>query len=207
MRDRNASDVASSLGEGSVPLKVSFELSDADLRHFRLVAKQARTSARKQSEKKTIARARSLLEDIKSASVPDFIRERLLNLDKFITMLEDPDWALTGANRERIISALAYFNEPVDLIPDSVPGIGYLDDAIMVQLVVDDLRPDLDAYDDFCAFRGKLDRGGKTVNRREDAQASLDVRRKALHARMRRRRMRRRGRGEHASQTKPFSLW
>ena len=74
-------------------------------------------------------------------------------------------------------------------------------------IAVDDLRPDLDAYDDFCAFRGKLDRGGKTVNRREDAQASLDVRRKALHARMRRRRMRRRGRGERASQTKPFSLW
>ena len=76
-----------------MPLKVTFELSDADLRHFRSVAKQARSTGKKQSEKKTIARARSLLEDIKRASVPDFIRERLLNVENFITMLEDPDCA------------------------------------------------------------------------------------------------------------------
>ena len=190
-----------------MPLKVTFELSDADLRHFRAVAREAQNAAKKQPEKKTIAGARALLEDIKHASIPSFIRERLLNVEKFITMLEDADWALTGPHRERILSALAYFNEPVDLIPDSVPGIGYLDDAIMVQLVVDDLRPDIDAYDDFCAFRRKLDRGRKPAANGGEGQAGLEARRKQLHARMRRRRMRRRGRRGGTSQMRSFSLW
>jgi hypothetical protein len=54
-----------------------------------------------------------------------------------------------------------YFAEPVDLIPDQVPGVGFLDDAIMVELVVQEIRPELDAYADFCRYRessgGRLD--------------------------------------------------
>lgn len=190
-----------------MPLKVTFELSDADLRHFRKVAKSARSSAKRQSEKKTIARARTLLDDVKTASVPDFIRDRLMNLDTFISMLDDKDWALTGANRERIVNALAYFNEPIDLIPDSVPGIGFLDDAIMVQLVVDELQPDIDAYHDFCDFRRKLAGGRARAAGASGDNASLADRRKQLHARMRRRRVRRRSRGRGGSQMQPFSLW
>ena len=53
--------------EGTVPLKVTFELSDADLRHFRKVAKQARASAKQRSERKTIESARKLLEDVSRA--------------------------------------------------------------------------------------------------------------------------------------------
>lgn len=191
-----------------MPLKVTFELSDADLRHFRKVARTARANAKRVSEKTVIASARTLLDDVRSASVPEFIRERLLCLNKFIAMLEDEDWALTGTNRERIVSALTYFNEPIDLIPDSVPGIGFLDDAIMVQLVVDDLKPDIDAYDDFCEFRSKLDRGRRSPERPAETQASLEARRKQLHGRMKRRRLRRgASRAGRRSQMKPFSLW
>jgi len=190
-----------------VPLKVTFELSDADLRHFRKVAKSARSSGKRQSEKKTVANARTLLEHVEQAKVPDFIRSRLVNLETFIGMLEDEDWALTGPNRERIVTALAYFNEPIDLIPDSVPGIGFLDDAIMVQLVVDELQPDIDAYNDFCDFRRKLAGGRKRAARAPDAETSLATRRKQLHARMRRRRGRKRARGGGGSPMQPFSLW
>lgn len=191
-----------------MPLKVTFELSDSDLRHFRKVMRQARSAAKNTPEKKTAKAARKLLDKIRESSMPDFVRERLLHIDKLLAMLDDPDWALSGENRNRIVSALAYFNEPVDLIPDSVPGIGYLDDAIMVQLVVDELQPDIEAYDDFCEFRKQLDRGRKPVKRNPDKQASLDVRRTQLHGRMRRRRTRRRQRaGSSRTSMKPFSLW
>ncbi|HET7340182.1 MAG TPA: YkvA family protein [Methylomirabilota bacterium] len=36
-----------------------------------------------------------------------------------------------------IAVALVYFASPVDLIPDSVPFVGYLDDLLVVVLVVD----------------------------------------------------------------------
>ena len=191
-----------------MPLKVTFELSDSDLRHFRKVMREARKAAKNTPEKKTVAAARELLDTIRDAEMPDFVRERLLHIEKLLSMLDDGDWALTGENRDRIVSALAYFNEPVDLIPDAVPGIGYLDDAIMVQLVVDELGPDIDAYDDFCEFRKKIDRGRRKPARDAEAQASLEARRKQLHARMRRRRTRRRSRGRsRTSSMKPFSLW
>lgn len=193
-----------------MPLKISFELSDSDLRHFRKLAKSAQTTAKKRSEKRIIQATRKLLAEIAQADVPDFIRERLLNANKFIAMLEDNDWALTGENRQRVLNALAYFNEPADLIPDSIPGIGYLDDAIMVELVVQELRHDIDAYDDFCAFRHNLDKRSRKVERKTENQANLDTRRQQLHSRMRRRRMqRRRARGSRGrgSQLKTLSLW
>ncbi len=91
-----------------------------------------------------------------------------------------------------MVSALAYFNEPRDLIPDDVPGFGFLDDAVMVELVVQELKHDLEAYDDFCNYRrteaGKRRGNGKAVVTREQW---LDARRRQLHGRMRRRRARR----------------
>ena len=179
--------------ESTVPLKITFELSDSDLRHFRKLAKTAQDTAKKRSEKRIIESARTLLQEIEQASVPDFIRERLEQTRKFVEMLEDADWALTGENRQRILNALAYFNEPADLIPDSIPGIGYLDDAIMVELVVQELQHDIDAYDDFCQFRAELNKGRARKRAPEPAdQSSLEQRRKQLHARMRRRRVNRR---------------
>jgi len=43
-----------------------------------------------------------------------------------------------------VISALAYFVSPIDIIPDAIPGIGHIDDAFVVgtclKLVEDDIR-------------------------------------------------------------------
>ena len=52
-----------------------------------------------------------------------------------------------------MLNALAYFADPDDLIPDRVPGLGYLDDAIMVELVVQDLKHEIEAFDAFVEFR------------------------------------------------------
>jgi len=43
-----------------------------------------------------------------------------------------------------VISALAYFISPVDIIPDTIPGVGHIDDAFVVgaclKLVEDDIQ-------------------------------------------------------------------
>ena len=47
----------------------------------------------------------------------------------------------------------AYFADPQDMIPDSIPVLGFIDDAIMIELLTAELRPEIDAYNDFCRYR------------------------------------------------------
>ena len=70
--------------------------------------------------------------------------------------------------------------------------MGFLDDAIMVELVVQELRPEIDAYEEFCRFRDE--------HRADDAPPDvlhkrLETRRRAMYARMERRREQRERRG------------
>ena len=52
-----------------------------------------------------------------------------------------------------MLGALAYFCDPNDVIPDHVEVLGFLDDAVMIELSVRELKHELDAYDDFCDYR------------------------------------------------------
>ena len=45
-----------------------------------------------------------------------------------------------------IISALAYFVSPFDLIPDVIPGVGHLDDAAVVLACLKLVQSDVDEY-------------------------------------------------------------
>lgn len=45
-----------------------------------------------------------------------------------------------------IVSATAYLVSPVDLIPDFIPGAGYLDDVAVVGACLDPVKSDVDEY-------------------------------------------------------------
>lgn len=46
-----------------------------------------------------------------------------------------------------IIGALIYFLSPIDLIPDFIPVIGYVDDIFVLGLVFNQVKSDLDEYE------------------------------------------------------------
>jgi uncharacterized membrane protein YkvA (DUF1232 family) len=134
-------------------LTLNFELNDRDLEHFHAAMAASKQAAEGKSDADIIDNAGRLLADAQKVRIPDFILSRLLRLDDMIAMLRDEAWALEAADRERVLSALVYFNNPDDVIADSVPVLGYLDDAVMIEMCVRDLQHELDAYDDFCDFR------------------------------------------------------
>ena len=182
-------------------MKISFELSDKDLRYFRQVLQKVRKGRNAENEKVILREAEELLEEVKRTDAPQYVQNRIAQLSGLILMIEDEDWRLEGADRSRVLNALAYFADPDDLIPDKVPGLGYLDDAIMVELVVQDLKHEIEAYDAFVVYR-------KERKKKKDASAEgLEKRRTSLQGRMRRRR-----RGDHDKHARqrgksPISLW
>ncbi len=170
-------------------LRVSFDLEESDLKHFRLIMREARNAAANFSPEEIVAGARNRLAQVGTDELPHFIEERLANLDLMISMLADHEWRLPKQESARVLNALAYFSEPNDLIPDHIPGLGFLDDAIMIELVARELKHELEAYRDFCAFRERnpSSRPRSPAATREEW---LGERRKELQSRMRRRRKR-----------------
>ena len=165
-------------------IEVSFELEEPDLEYFREHIRSACAEAAGLSEEEIIDKADGLLSQITVSDVPEFVRERFQRLRILIGMLVDAEWAIEKDERKSVLDALAYFANPHDLIPDGVPVLGYIDDAIMVELVAQELEHEIEAYNDFCAFRASE----AARNREGSLEKYLADRRRALHARMRRRR-------------------
>lgn len=45
-----------------------------------------------------------------------------------------------------MVAALVYFVSPIDIIPDTLVGIGFIDDVAIIAAVVNAVRSDLDAF-------------------------------------------------------------
>lgn len=169
-------------------LRVSFELDDSDLDHFRAMLRKAQKSSVGQDS--ILEGAGKLIRTARSATVPDFVKDRIDTLAMMVAMVRDSEWGLGPKDSSRVSAALAYFAETEDLVPDHVPGLGFLDDAVMIELISRELKHEIDSYQDFCRFRSeeesKRERGGRggAVTREE----WLRAKRKDLQARMHRRR-------------------
>ena len=161
--------------------EVKFELTDSDLEHFRDVMRKAQTSAKQLSEQEILANAKELSKSIK-ANVPEFVRERIQKLETFVAMIEDGEWQMPSEERTEVLSALAYFSDPEDLVPDHIPVLGFLDDAIMIELVAEEFKDDVEAFEEFCAYREREEgRHGEEAITREEW---LESKRHELHSRM-----------------------
>ena len=182
-----------------MPLEITFTLSDKDLARFQDVVDNARVAMDGQLSPEQIeTTAKELISETQQAEQPEFIAERIRKLSVVIDMINDAEWALNDEERGRVLSALAYFCDPEDLIPDHVPGLGFLDDAIYVEIVLRELNNEITLYEEFCGFRSAEE--ARRAERGEDVKVGreewLADKRAALHAKMRKRR---RGKGGDGS--------
>ncbi len=178
-----------------MPLSISFELSDRDLEHFNTAIKAARFSAGSKTAEEVTAAAGKLLEEANKIDLPDFIAARLDHLDALIAMVRDEGWSLGEEDRQRVLSALVYFADPADIIPDNVPVLGYFDDAIAIELCMRELKHELDAYEEFCEFRENEARRRGVSPSAVGSADWLGDRRQELQDRMHRRNNRETGSG------------
>lgn len=81
------------------------------------------------------------------------ITRRMARLGELESVGSDPRFAVDAEVAGRIRALIDYVNEADDLIPDDVPVVGHLDDAILVDLLLRDLDPLLADHADFRAFQ------------------------------------------------------
>lgn len=171
-------------------LAITIELGEADLELFIAAMQQSQDQAKHLSPREVTDAAAKLLAEGHKARVPQFIAERLAKLDSMIAMVNDEGFALPDEDKQRVLACLAYFANPQDIIPDNVPVLGYLDDAIMIELCVRELQHEIEAYDDFVAYRKEeaASRGVDVATLKMQRVEWAEARRLELIERMRKRR-------------------
>ena len=181
-------------------MRIVLDLSPSDVRYFRNTLHTVANGERASDEGIVLRAAADLMAKVSAADAPEFVRDRINKLALLVRMLEDERWRLTGKDRTRVLNVLAYFVDPDDLIPDRIPGLGYLDDAIMVELVLQELKHELEAYQKFCEFQETDTRAPEEIERKR-VQLQNRMRRDRRGDRDRRRLLRTSG------QKPPVGLW
>jgi len=175
-----------------MPLTVTLEFSDAELEHFRSLMLRVRDRAVRRTPAEIAAAAAAEVARLVSTARSPFVQRRIERVGRLVAMLEDPQWQLPEPERRRVLDGLAYVAEANDLVPDNVPVLGLVDDAIMLELVLRELRHELEGYEEFDAFRreeaARRDKPG--THRPVSREDWIESRRDALHARIRERRER-----------------
>jgi uncharacterized membrane protein YkvA (DUF1232 family) len=135
--------------------KVTFELDESDVDYFRSLYRKARKNAAEQEAQAIIEAARGVVTRVRaSKKTPRFVIDAIDVLADLTDLIVDENYAAPQKVRAEVLAALAYFTNPEDLIPDQVPGLGFLDDALMVKFIEDEFEHELWG---FRRFRGRRD--------------------------------------------------
>ena len=173
---------------------IIIRLSDDDLEKFQQIVDRGKQALTGEDKAGAVEQAATeLFQKTKGQALPKFVAERFQKLNLLSKMIADEEWKLSDEERNAIAGALYYFVDPNDVIPDHIPGIGYLDDALYAEIVIRELQVEIESYLEFCRYRvneekRRRNEGLDPFVGREDWLAD---KRAVLHLRMRQRRSRR----------------
>lgn len=139
-------------GEGA-PRIGAATLDPAKVEAFNQVLLRVCPRARPLAAGQIAAAARRLLFTDARERGEGSIARRVARIQELERMRGDDGFALDEGASSRIRELIDYVEQPDDLIPDTTPVIGQLDDAILIDLLLRELGPELADYADYCAFR------------------------------------------------------
>ena len=95
------------------------------------------------------------LQDLSAEKAQATIGLRLARADALARMLDDDDWQVPEATAERGRQLIAALRGSENLIPNATPKVGYLDEALMVELCWAEFEAEVGDYLDFRRFRAE----------------------------------------------------
>ncbi len=126
------------------------ELADSSLDRFRQSAQALQLVDAAPCADTIATVARTLTQQFATLRRAPCIRLRLRCLAGLQAMASEPRWELDAAPRQRIAQIVAYAESPHRLIPDAIPVIGGLDDALLVEIAWPSLH---ETFRDYLHFR------------------------------------------------------
>lgn len=166
-------------------IKVSFTLDASDVAHFRKLYREAQKNTSPEDEPRVVEKVRKLIAEVRAAKkAPSFVIEAVHTLEDLLQMIDDEDWSLPRPVANKALAALAYFADPADLIPDSLPGLGFLDDAIMMKFVEEEFKNELWGYRKFRKYRDGAEQRPWTSVARKRLPERLEAYRKEMRAKI-----------------------
>lgn len=130
----------------------NYEVDPERLAYFNAVLQEISTGAPGLSMDQIITAARRVLSRYREGQRPAFVESRLQALQRLEEMAANAGWDMAIDDRRRISRLRAYVKEPEGLLPDALPVIGQLDDALLIDIALQVLRDELADYEDFCRF-------------------------------------------------------
>lgn len=140
-------------------------LQDAAVRRFNAVLAQLDPNAPPVSADQVVTLARWLQDQPQDQAVA-VLSERLGRAEQLRRMLNDSDWDVCVDTRERARMLISYLQEVNDLIPDDLPLVGHLDDALLVELSWSAFADQALDYGDYCRYRAAERPRGTPAERR-----------------------------------------
>lgn len=131
----------------------SFRLSSLDMERFNQLLSALAGDRTPLDCDQVVTAARLLADSCGSQSTPTCIRQRLEQAGSLSSMLADHRWQPANEVVAPASAVLDYLNGHNDLIPDWIPQVGQLDDAIVVEAAWPLLAGEVLSYQDFCRLR------------------------------------------------------
>jgi len=131
----------------------SLDLHDEGMSRFNAIVKHLAPEHAPFGADQIAGAARRVLRAAMKGQESAFIKVRMRRACEMRSALKDPQWSIPAPLQAKMREIIAYIDDPSILIPNDVPTIGCLDDAILVDVAMDSLRGELEDYADFCRFR------------------------------------------------------
>jgi hypothetical protein len=135
------------------PNLTPLELHDHELHRFNQLAQRLAPEKPPFTLDQIAGAARRVLRAAAKGEDSTFIKVRMRRAGEMRAAYKDAKWKMASALKADLNGLLDYLDSDTGLIPNHIPTVGLLDDAILVDVAMNKFRTELDEYADFCRFR------------------------------------------------------